>query len=205
MEQHLADSASTVQGLLSLIHLEEKCIDQLQADLNFSEERYSVQARTDLKFHTNEIEMPEVEKRVAWYDVRKELSELQDRMTSLESSIALKRQIIACLSGTILQIARQEIAATHAKASHCPDGRFIGSETLKNIIFQGQKQYIESGCQKTFSRSIEECFSNLEASFGHQFSLQEKMTQNLASHVIEVLGWKDYSIYESDMKTLLRH
>lgn len=202
MNQYILDSASTMQGLIANILLEGKCIDQLNTQRLLSEDKYAQQARIDLRFHTNEIDIPEDEKYLAWYRVRKEVSDLRDEINFLESSILFKKQFITILCGAMLQVAKYGIFSTHHRLSDCPNGRSIGSEVVKNIVWQGQKQCIESTSGK-FSQPVKECFSNLETSFGSQFSLQTRPVGNLATHIIEILGWKDYSMYESDMTTLL--
>jgi hypothetical protein len=103
------------------------------------------------------------------------------------------------VAGAILQIAKQGISVVHTDLSNCPNGRMMGNESLKNIIWQGRNQamHFEEG---KYRPAVVACFQDLERNYGSQFQLTRK---NLAFNVIRVLGWTAYSEYEKDMKTLL--
>ncbi len=108
------------------------------------------------------------------------------------------------LCGGLLQIAKQGISFTYGKncLATCPTGRPIGSETLRNVIWQGRNQaeHFEEG---SFKPAVVQCFANLEKSVGPQFSLPTQPAKNLAAHVIDALKWHTYEAYEKDMAALL--
>ena len=81
----------------------------------------------------------------------------------------------------------------------CPDGRIIGQESLKNIIWQGRNQamHFEEG---KYRKVVVKCFTKLEINFGNRFELSDK---NLAYDVLMLLGWESYTAYEKDMTLLL--
>jgi hypothetical protein len=103
------------------------------------------------------------------------------------------------VAGAVLQIAKQGISAVYRDLSNCPNGRIIGNESIKNIIWQGRNQamHFEEGRYKP---PVTACFQNLENVYGSQFQLARK---NLAFSVIHILGWTTYAEYERDMQTLI--
>jgi len=206
MSQHLSDSTAVVQGLINLIFSEEEDIKNLQDQCILNQEKYDQRASLELEFHRNkdEVNIPEDQKEIVWYQIRKELSELLDEIRLLECSINSKQEIITILCGSILEIAKYGIMVNYSRLSECPDIRFIGKESIKNIIYQGCKQSRECKVGK-YSKSVQSCFSSLENSFGSRFSLEEKPFKSLAYSIIELLGWKDYLVYERDMTALLYH
>ena len=117
-------------------------------------------------------------------------------IASMLSTIGTSLSIIA---GSVLQIAKQGISITYDELAKCPDGRMVGRESLKNIIWQGRNQamHFEEG---NYNENVVKCFRNLELGYGSIFQLSNK---NLAFEVLSVLEWKTYEKYENDLKKLL--
>lgn len=114
-------------------------------------------------------------------------------------SLTLIEDSLAILAGALLQIAKQGISITHGSLANCPQGRVIGREAIKNIIWQGRNQamHFEEG---KYSPKVIECFKNLEADYGSRFKLADK---NLAHEIVNILGWISYDRYECDIMQLL--
>jgi hypothetical protein len=127
---------------------------------------------------------------------------IKAEINALKLSIDVKEFSLKSLSGSLLQIAKQGIAITHANLGSCPNGRSIGSETLKNIIWQARNQsmHFEEGNPHA---PVKLCFQNLENDFGTGFSLEAIPPENLARHVVSLLGWTEYGTYEKDMDSIL--
>ncbi|MDP8246581.1 MAG: hypothetical protein P9M00_00415 [Candidatus Tritonobacter lacicola] len=102
-------------------------------------------------------------------------------------------------AAALLQVAKQGISVVHGSLSQCPSGRAIGRDYLKTVIWaaRNQSMHYEEG---NFNRSVVDCFHNLQADFGSQFTLG---AINRADRIVELLGWYDYNHYESDMVSLL--
>jgi len=102
-------------------------------------------------------------------------------------------------SGSVLQYAKQGISLVHAGPSACPEGRSVGSQSLKNVIWQGRNQAIhwEEGRLNTV---VQTCFQTLAAEFHPRFS--DFQSRSLAFEVVELLGWRDYAAFERDMLLL---
>lgn len=108
------------------------------------------------------------------------------------------------LCGALLQIAKQGISVTygHEWKTNCPEGRAIGSETLRNIIWQGRNHSMHYEEKKKPDEATRQCFANLEA-LDARISLSSQPSTNFAAHVIDLLQWHSYAEYENDMTSLL--
>ena len=106
---------------------------------------------------------------------------------------------LSIIASSVLQIAKQGISITYKELANCPDGRMVGRESLKNIIWQGRNQamHFEDG---NYHERVVRCFRNLELDYGSIFRLGDK---NLAYEVINVLEWTSYDKYENDLRKLL--
>lgn len=103
---------------------------------------------------------------------------------------------------SLLQIAKQGISTVHGNPINCPLGRSIGTETLKNIIWQGRNQSIH--CEEgNPNQKVKDCFSNLATDFGSDFDLTVNYTDNKARRIIDLLNWNTYDKYENDMISLI--
>jgi len=118
-------------------------------------------------------------------------------MRQFIQTTGLSRSVIA---GGVLQIAKQGISQVYSGLHACPNGRSLGAEPLKNVIWQARNQttHFEEG---QYSNAVRRCFRNLESQYGPRFQLAR---ENLAFEVLQALGWRSYSAYERDMHTLLR-
>jgi hypothetical protein len=203
MHQYILDTEYAVRGLIDLITVEEKQLSQLQNKYGglSSKAKYLNQQLMDAPFNDNVDPLREQGIAIDSHRTHEELTNLQKQIVALQASIDAKSVSINVLCGAVLQIAKQGISIVYGHLSQCPDGRSIGIEKLKNVIWQARNQsmHYEEG---DFKQPVIDCFANLESSLGNQFSLSLNRGKNLAHDVIEELGWKDYSIYESDLKSL---
>lgn len=204
MNQYLVDTDYAVRQLIELVTAEEVQIAQIQLareakkpKLEFLYKRFRDSEWGD---DVDEIKLQSY--LVNWAREQKEVTDLQEEIKRLELSVNIKKDSINALCGALLQIAKQGISKVHGSLDSCPDGRGIGSDKLKNVIWQGRNQslHYEEG---NFRRHVQDCFANLAATFGNQVSLALHPQENLAYEVIEILGWKQYSAYTSDMQSLL--
>ena len=203
MYQYVADTKYAVCGLIDLITVEEKRLSQFQNKYEGLSRKLKDLNQQLVYSPFNDLDpLREQAIAIASYRTHEELTNLQNQIVALRDSIDVKNISINALCGAVLQIAKQGISVTqHRFLSQCPDGRSIGTEKLKNVIWQARNQslHYEEG---NFNQHVTNCFANLEISLGNKFSLSLNMGKNLAHDVIEELGWKDYSTYESDLKSL---
>ena len=120
----------------------------------------------------------------------------------LSSAIRDRELATQALCGALLQIAKQGISTVHRRPQNCPDGRFIGTQPIKNVIWQGRNQTMHYDDVRGLDPPVIACFQRLDADLSRTFSALVHST-NLATHVIDILGWHTYEAYEKDMTTLL--
>jgi len=121
------------------------------------------------------------------------LTPLRSAISEVENSIEAKKESIQALSGALLQIAKKGISIVHGGLNFCPDGRFIKTEPIKNIIWQGRNQslHFEIG---SFHTPVVNCFNALGIPINNQ---------NSAKLIIDLLGWTSDKNYQDDMVLLL--
>jgi len=132
---------------------------------------------------------------------KQETDGLKLEIVELQVSIGAKQVAIQSICGALLQIAKQGISLVHGSLTNAPAGRTIGTENLKDIIWQARNQAIhyENG---TFNQSVTNLFQQLMTSHGSKFSLTMHAHQSRAKQIIMLLDWRSYSQYYSDMKLL---
>jgi hypothetical protein len=121
-----------------------------------------------------------------------ELNEKKQRLTT-------RRFSTDTLSSTLLQIGKQGISIVHGGIAAAPDGRRVGSQPLKKVIWQGRNQafHWEDG---SFNNRVDDCFATLETDMGNHYAHYEK--RNMAFDLVRDLGWTDYASFEKDLLTL---
>lgn len=172
MNQYLIDTDYAVHQLVELITAEEVQIAQIQLACEAKKPKLEFPYRRfrDSEWNDDVDEIKLQSYFVNWAKEQQEITDLQEEIKRLELSIDIKKDSINALCGALLQIAKQGISKVHGNLTNCSDGRSVGSEKLKNVIWQGRNQslHYEEG---SFRRPIQDCFANLAATFGNQFSL----------------------------------
>jgi hypothetical protein len=117
----------------------------------------------------------------------------------LEASLSLRKFSTGALSANILQYGKQGISFVHGQLGPCPDGRLIGTQALKSVIWQSRNQALhwEEG---TFSPQVTECFNVLARDIDPKFS--EFIVRNMAWDIVGLVGWNEFADFERDMLSL---
>lgn len=204
MHQYLEETKYAIRGLLSLIGDEEARLFELQHQLEVSlNERSHAQSilfvgpplsgfgEDTTAYFENSVR--EAEQKIA---------ELERGITPLQAAIDAKAFSVRALAGAILQVAKQGIVVAHKGLGQCPPGKRLGSETLKNVVWEGRNQAMHWDDGR-YNPPVIACFANLERDFGPQFSLGSSPASSLAKGVIDLLKWTEFDIYMSDMHSLL--
>jgi len=129
----------------------------------------------------------------------KELKEKDIELEKLETKIATQRFSVGSLSGNLLQYAKQGISIVHTKPDYCPNGRFIQSQPLKNIIWQGRNQALHFEEGKPHPPA-DRCFETLSEEVDTKF-LHYK-SRNMGFEVIDLLNWRKFDNFKSDLLSL---
>ena len=131
----------------------------------------------------------------------KSLKYIDQNIVEISDNIRLHSESIKILCGSLLQFAKQGISIVHKNLIVCPPGRYIGQETLKNILWQGRNHALHYEESPNHNPQVKQCFKLLE-DFGLGFSLDNQPGENLSKEIIHLLGWSGYSTFEEDMLLL---
>jgi hypothetical protein len=117
----------------------------------------------------------------------------------------LENQILAhafstnSLAGNLLQHAKQGISLAHSRLANCPDGRYIGAQPIKMIIWQARNQALH---WEDFDPHppIRQCFDTLARDIDPKFADYTK--RNMAFDIVNLLGWRDFANFKADLSSL---
>ena len=122
----------------------------------------------------------------------------QDR-ERLQDQIVAHAFSVGSLSCALLQLAKQGISLGHGGLEGCPNGRSIGTQAIKVVIWQGRNQSIH--WEEDNSRpAVEQCFDTLAREKDAKFV--DYKTKNMAFDIVELLGWKTVDDFTTDMQSL---
>ncbi|MBD2487607.1 hypothetical protein [Aulosira sp. FACHB-615] len=209
MNQYLIDTKYATSNIIDLIIHDEKELEKaeerkrrIDEELKLSYERfYAGDMSDDLSPTQVQYEYVQLMKHAE--RLNEQEKQLIAEMERLKNEIDAKSFAVSSLCGALLQISKQGISIVHRGLGSCPNGRAIGNEVLKNIIWQGRNQSMHYEENNPKQAAIT-CFQNLEASFGNEYSLTLHPSENFAQKIVmQVLGWNNYQVYEQDMISLL--
>lgn len=130
---------------------------------------------------------------------------LEERIKAVTQRIEDHHLSVAALSGALLQIGKQGISSIHGYLTNCPnDGRPIGSQPLKGVIWEARNQSMHYE-ERKYKEPVIKCFATLERDFGERFSLRKHPRTNLAYHVVKLLEWVSFERFAEDLDPLLSH
>lgn len=125
------------------------------------------------------------------------MDQASNKSKELKHRIATRQFAMASLSGALLQLAKQGISITHGRFENCPDGPFIGSQTLKGVIWNARNQSLHWE-ERNFNPNVKNCFRKLSREFSPtNFGMFN--TSNSAYSVIKLLGWRTFDDFKSTM------
>lgn len=210
MSHYIQDTSYAVGEIIDLIYREHRTIDDYQK--RCANIREYLKGRCDL-FVAAEFDDEGIPGGIqqAYINLVKakeraepEIARYENEIRDLEVSIQTKSAVaLPALATTILQIAKQGITIVQGELASCPDGRAIGGQRLKNVIWQGRNQAMHYDDPASYRPPMIQCFQQLRQDFGPQFDLHARPGENLALDVIELLGWSEYDAYEHDLRSLL--
>lgn len=206
MHRYLSDTEFAAVSLIQTINedgakLQEisEDYDKLKAYFDALEVDFST---ADLSEDFNDFQVQGKFVKMATFHKDNDLEGKREDLDNLRQSIASKKISIDSLSMSLLQLAKQGISTVYRSLGDCPPGRNIGSEDLKNVIWQGRNQSIHCEEGKP-STGVVQCFANLTTDFGSDFDITINPTESKAKTIVDKLGWTNYETYEDDMILLL--
>lgn len=204
MPQYLIDTEFAVTNLLHLAIEEEKQLKEQTACLASVEAQVRIHGwdfeSSDLNEDFSDAYIMAAFGRIA--KASKEAEVLQQKVAKLQASVGAHQQATQAIAGAVLQIAKQGISLVHSGLKTAPEGRRIGSASIRDIIWPARNQalHYEEG---TFNAAVTGLFATLEREQGAHFSLSVHSNQSRAKQVLALLGWVDHATYLQDMTVLL--
>jgi hypothetical protein len=204
MHQYITDTEYAARSLLDLANGEQAKLQELTQQLRSVESQLRVHKwdfeSSDLNDDFSDAYVMGAFGRMA--GAAKQAEALQTQLASLQASIGTRQQAVQAIAGSVLQIAKQGISTVHGGLAAAPEGRQVGSLSLKEIIWQARNQALHSEDNK-FNKQVTDLFATLEREQGAHFSLASHPSQSRAKQVLSLLGWSSYTVYVSDMQSLL--
>ena len=204
MEDFLKEIKYAAEGVIRVIWDEKKNLDDKHKKMVALEKAVSARYAQAQSIYDNAEDADDVMASVGmrfenYFGDDKKLYSDKQEVESISNELVVKKFSIEAASGSLLQFAKQGISIVHGSLGACPNGRGIGTQFLKEIIWQGRNQAIhwEDG---NFHPPVRESFKKLNSDFGSRFADYEKMS--MAFLLVETLGWVDWASFENDMKSL---
>ena len=201
MKQYLDETEYATKNLFQLIWDEEKkfrAVYQEYEKVKDRLEELEEQAATD-DIDPNKDSLSLIvrkaihRKSLKW--ARNNLKDYGIYVMEKKLAVEAKRSSIAFLSGAVLQIAKQGLSIVHGKPEKWPSGRVVCGVPLSQIIryARNQAMHYEEGLHEEEKK----CFETLNAHLSEDQKLD--ITQNMATRILELLGWIEYETYKMDM------
>jgi hypothetical protein len=134
-----------------------------------------------------------------YFGADKDLHLKNTELDDFKQKLLLHQFSIDALSGSLLQYAKQGISIVHGGLSKCPPGRLIGSQPLRDIIWQSRNQAIHWEDGKLHP-PVEACFKILAKDIDQKFN--QYNNSSMAFNIVEALGWRTFADFEKDMLSL---
>ncbi|EDL59807.1 hypothetical protein [Gimesia maris] len=134
--------------------------------------------------------------------LRENATELQPQVEEAAANLFAYNIALESLCTSLLQTARQLMVSAGGGKNNCADGRMIGTQSLKVVIWEARNQSIHYD-EPPLRPHVQSCFDVLANEFGPEFDLAAHPNKNLAPVVIRHLGWSDIFTFETDVRQIL--
>jgi hypothetical protein len=203
MDAYLDEIQFAVQSTLPLLWAERDRVAQLEtevaaltAEMKSDYERAEKIAQSEVPDDDGLATMIYWE---TYFGPDKEQNEKGRELREVEQRLEAHSFSLAALAGAVLQNAKQGISIVHGQPANAPDGRSIGSLSLRTVIWEGRNQAIhwEDGPLRPAGAN---CFAALASEQDAKFA--EHGQRSLAMDCIALLGWRDFEAFAADMRSL---
>lgn len=191
------------KNIIELIIGEQKSLSQLQTLLASAEAK---QKHFEWDFSTSDMndDFSDAHVQHAFLEMAKAAQDartLKKQILEVQQSIINHEVSVDSLCGALLQITRQGISIVHGRLQDAPDGRLVGTTSLKEIVWQGRNQAIHYE-ENNPHPPVVTLFQSLENQFGNDFSLSANTGKSLAKRIIDLLEWHNLDKFNDDMQAL---
>jgi hypothetical protein len=135
----------------------------------------------------------------SYFGPEKEQFHAEKRKPDLESLIDTRKFSTDAQSGSVLQYAKQGISLVHHGLTACPDGRLIGTQPIKNVVWQGRNQAMHWDEGK-FNQAVRDCFEALVKDVDPAFCAFTRCS--MAWEIVRLLEWRKFDDFRKDMLSL---
>src|SRR5258708_19061647 len=104
-----------------------------------------------------------------YFGADKEHHSVSKKVGQSTSLIVVRTFSTAAQSATLLQYGKQGISYVHQELSNCPPGRMVGTQPLRDVIWQGRNHGLHWEVGQPHP-PVQRCFDRLAADFDPLFS-----------------------------------
>lgn len=199
--KYIQDTEFALKTLIDTIFNEERIIKKLEIKISKYVMLFEDFRSYELGEDWDDMKLQDKFMKQAQFHKEHNIPKKQEELEKIKEELKNKNESINALSTAILQIAKQGISIVHGNLSKCPEGRKLGDETIKNIIWQSRNQSLHYE-EEIHNTSVLDCFKKLKDEYGNKFDITNKT--NKAKDIIDILGWNCYKNYYNDMNNLLQ-
>lgn len=105
-----------------------------------------------------------------------------------------------CLSGALLQLAKQGISSIYGDPQKAPTGREVEGIALRDLIIAGRNQYMHAEEGNLRSKTVE-IFEKLAGKWPESFSSYRCAIKSF--EIIKILNWISWYDFDRDMESIL--
>jgi hypothetical protein len=122
-----------------------------------------------------------------------------EKLTKALFNIGTTIESMSTLAGAVLQIGKQALSLRYAGKPSLPEARFIGTQNIINVIWEGRNHSMhwDEGAPK---KRVKNMLNTLETDLGIKIEIG---TNNCLS-ILGALEWKKPEDMISDLKTLVQ-
>lgn len=203
MEQYLIDIEYAATSIIKSIWVEKEAIEALDKELvqliRLADDKYNRAENLQQSEDNDDFMMGVGLMWDAYFTEDKEAYHKDKELEKIKQTIFTHEFAINSLAAALLQFAKQGISIVHNGLGACPEGRFVGTQILKNIIWYSRNQalHFEEG---KFSQPVKDCFEKLEAEVNPEFG--KFRHSNMAFGIIELLNWRTFENFKNDLLSL---
>lgn len=133
-----------------------------------------------------------------WFKAMRHYDRVEEVEKDLGTQIMARAMSLGALAGTILQFSKQGLSLVYGAKAKVPAGRMVGSQPLKEVIWEGRNHYMhwEEGKPKPACAA---CMDKLNQDF--QDLVKNYHTTNMSVEVLTILGWDSFDSFAADLRT----
>jgi hypothetical protein len=174
MHWYLESTADAVKGLLQIAVLERQKLDALETEFGKLSKKHEFLYKdfrtADLQEDFDELQVQGKFDRAAGAGVEADAARLKTE--EFKRNMEARASSHSAVCGAILQIAKQSLSAHFGRSrNNSPPGRTIGSESIRNVIWEGRNQSMHFEVPEQVGPVIRATFNKLESTFGARFHL----------------------------------